>query len=138
MQERGVTTKGRHVLIVDSDENCRRMYAAILEHRGFVVSAAADCAAALDEASCEDLRVLLLDPHDCEQVALEALRREAATRGIPTLALTSWVTEPELSHIWGQGFDAVLLKPIMPTEVAEAVHAALDGVFSDPPRWKES
>ena len=138
MQDGGVTTTRRHVLIVDSDENCRRMYAAILEHRGFVVSAAADCAAALDEALCEDLRVLLLDPHDCEQVALEALRRETTARGIPTLALTAWVTEPELTHLWGQGFDAVLLKPIKPTEVAEAVDAAMDGVYPDPPRWKES
>lgn len=138
MQGSRVTTTGSQVLIVDSDENCRRMYAAILEHRGFVVSAAADCAAALPEASSEALRVLLLDPHDCEEAALGALRREAAARGIPTLALTSWVTEPELSRICEQGFDGVLLKPIKPTEVAEAVHAALDGVYPDSPRWKES
>ena len=135
MHDQSTRTSGSHVLIVDSDENSRRMYAAILEHRGFVVTVAAECADALREGECADLRVLLLDPHDCEQEALESLKQEAATRGIPTLALTSWVTEPELTRLSSQGFDAVLLKPIRPTEVAAAVSAALDGAFSDASRW---
>lgn len=131
-RQTGGTYEG-HILLVDGDEHSRRISSTVLQHRGFIVWASDDCAGAMSKASCAELRVLLVNPHDCEQVALAELRETATARGIPTLALTSRVTEPELATLCSQGFDAVLLKPISPNAVLEAVHTALRLVHQHQP-----
>lgn len=115
------------VLIVDADENCRRMYSTMLTHRGFPVEAAADCGAAIAEARTGVVRVIVIDPVECDREQLAELRGLTAARGIPVVALTSRVTEPELDAIRGDGYRAVLLKPVLPSQVADAVEQALDG-----------
>lgn len=120
----GTSTSG-HVLLIDRDENSRRIYSAMLQHLGFAVSAVSDCASALCDPCIDNLQVLLVNPHDCDEGELVRLRAAAAVRGAATLAITSRVTAPELAEICSDGFDAVLLKPIGPAEVAAAVRLAL-------------
>jgi DNA-binding response OmpR family regulator len=124
----GADPKLKRILLLDHDEHARRIYAAILEHRGYEVSSHSSCQEAVSVAERREAHLILVDPFACDEDCLERLRRVARESGIPALALTGRVTEPELASLCSAGFDVVLIKPIPPNEVAEAVQAAMNGL----------
>lgn len=124
----GAVPQLQRILLVDRDEHARLIYGAILEHRGYAVALESSCDDAIRIAEHEAAHLLVIDPHACEEPSVARLHAVARERGIPTLALTARVTEPDLTAVCSAGFDAVLIKPIPPSDVADAVHAALNGL----------
>jgi two-component system cell cycle response regulator DivK len=58
--------------------------------------------------------------------ALKILRADAATKGIPVIAVTASVMQQDRKQITEAGFDAYVGKPINLKEFLEAVRSALE------------
>lgn len=113
------------VLVVDDDDNVRRLVAAYLEREGYHVIQAADGAAALRavEASAPDLVVLdLMLPGTG---GLQVARRISAARELPILMLTARGDEDDVLRGFEAGADDYLVKPFSPRVLVARVRAIL-------------
>lgn len=114
----------KKVLIVDDDDDCRRIYTAALEHAGYSVLTANDGAEGVRMARSHGPSVILLDiamPVLDGLAALKQLRADPVTRTVPTLALSASASVHHATNLLAAGFDELLLKPIRPFEVVDAV-----------------
>lgn len=112
------------VLLVDDSEDCRIIYSAALAFAGYTVLTARDgaegvrlAADALPDLVLMDIEMPVLNGFD----ALRLLRAREPTRNIKVMALTARASSHQQSELKGAGFDDVLLKPITPMLVVEAV-----------------
>ena len=112
------------VLVVDDSEDCRIIYSAALAFAGYTVLTAGDgaegvrlAADAVPDLVLMDIEMPVLDGFD----ALRLLRAREPTRNITIMALTARASLHQQSELKGAGFDDVLLKPITPMHVVEAV-----------------
>ena len=113
------------ILVVDDDDNVRRLVAAYLEREGYLVTQAADGAAALRavEASTPDLVVLdLMLPGTG---GLQVARRISAARELPILMLTARGDEDDVLRGFEAGADDYLVKPFSPRVLVARVRAIL-------------
>lgn len=125
--ERAVAT----VLVVDDDADCRYIYSEALRAAGFRVLVAEDGvqAVAITRATTPD--IVLLDvamPHMDGRDAVRLLKSDPATRRITTIAVTSADALHRRGDLEEAGFDAVLLKPVLPQVVVVAVRQALEAI----------
>lgn len=123
--EREVAT----VLVVDDDADCRYIYSEALRAAGFRVLIAEDGvqAVAITRAASPD--IVLLDvamPHMDGRDAVRLLKSDPATSKITTIAVTAADALHRRGDLEEAGFDAVLLKPVMPQVVVVAVRQALE------------
>jgi CheY-like chemotaxis protein len=122
------------VLLVDDNVDTVEMYAVGLACAGYRPLTASDAWGALDRLKHERPDVVVMDLHlvgDREGWDLiEEIRVEPSSRGIPVLLLTG-NTDPSItSKAKRLGCAAVLIKPCLPDELAEAVKQVLPAVVT--------
>jgi CheY-like chemotaxis protein/anti-sigma regulatory factor (Ser/Thr protein kinase) len=112
------------VLVVDDNPVNRELARIVLESLGAEVTEAEDGLSALELASLLPVDVILLDirmPGLGGREALAAIRtRDGPNQDVPILAFTA-DTDIEISP---GGFDGLVRKPIVPADLAEAIHRA--------------
>lgn len=128
-----VTSRRPRVLLIDWDLHSRTIYGAMLQHRGFDVHVAERCELP-PEREWPAFDVVLVDPATCEPAALDTVRERASRHGLPVLALTFHAVPHELEAIRGNGFDQVLLRPMAPHDLVDAVRQAIGTRQSDTDR----
>jgi CheY-like chemotaxis protein len=97
---------------------------AALEYAGYEVQVAGDGLAALAAIRQERPDVVILDfamPLLSGPDVLTALKADRETSDIPVIACTAVAGLADVPAIRGQGFNDVLLKPVEPTAVVQAV-----------------
>jgi CheY-like chemotaxis protein len=134
-----MTTKPEHspkvdrasalVLLVDDDADSRELYAEYLSSiAGFEVMEAADGRQAVDltrerapDVVVMDMTLPILDGRG----AMQAIRGDEKTRATPIIALTGRA-ELRSSNEPATEFQVVLVKPCLPSALAEAITALLE------------
>jgi CheY-like chemotaxis protein len=116
------------VLVVDGHQDTREMYATALSHFGFETVTADDAARAVERARAThpDLIVteVALPQHDGFRL-LDDLKRDAWTRAIPVIVVTSLVESAVRERAGRAGCAAVLGKPCLPEDLARVVRTVL-------------
>ena len=120
------------VLLVDDNEDCRIIYGSTLRHAGYDVRTAIDGVQCLEQAALDKPDLILLDigmPRMDGMEALEKLKLNPSTNGIPVVAVSARVNKDQHEAVREAGFSEVLLKPITPAEILASVqrHLPLDG-----------
>ena len=117
------------ILIVEDNDKNLKLVRDVLQVKGF---------STLEAGTAED-GILLAREHKPDLIlmdihlpgisgieALKVLRAEAATAGIPVIAVTASVMQQDRKMITEAGFDAYVGKPINLKEFLDAVRAALE------------
>ena len=119
---------GPLVLIVDDNPGHRELYASFLDHHGFRVAEAADGHEGVAAARAVRPDVILMDlamPRLDGVEATRQLKSSPETSAIPIVVLTAHGLGPMRHDAEAAGCDVFLVKPILPSEVCEAVRQAL-------------
>ena len=113
------------ILVVDDDENLRRLVAAYLESEGYEVEQAADADAAFASVERREPHLILLDLMLPGLSGLEVARRIRLKRQIPILMLTARGSEEDVLQGFDAGADDYLVKPFSPKVLVARVRAIL-------------
>jgi CheY-like chemotaxis protein len=117
MDETGIT-----ILVVEDDEESRRLLCELFTLRGYDTVAASTGTHALELASEIGPRLIMMDiqlPDMTGSHALVALRANPITASIPVVAVTAFAMHGDRERILAEGFDGYLSKPI-------SVHTLVD------------
>ena len=120
------------ILIVEDDENSRMLARDVLQATGYRTAEVATAEEGLRLAHETPPDLILMDIHlpGMSGVdALQHLRGDPATRGIPVMAVTASAMTHDRPRIMAAGFDGYQTKPISVRELLEAVLTLLE-----PPR----
>jgi len=121
-----MTTTDGLVLIVDDNEKNLRLARDVLRYAGLRTIEAATAADGVRLAAEHLPDVILMDvrlPDSDGPAALVMLRGQAATAGIPVVAVTSSAMMGDRERLLAAGFDGYLEKPISVKDFAEQVRA---------------
>jgi two-component system, cell cycle response regulator DivK len=124
-----MTTKGV-VLIIEDNERNRKLARDILNHAGFETLEADSAEAGLALAAARCPGVVLMDvqlPGIDGLQALQRLRSDPATAGIPVIAVTAFAMKADRERFLAAGFDRYVEKPLDIREFPRQVAAALAG-----------
>jgi CheY-like chemotaxis protein len=126
----GVVARGRgsKVLLVEDEEQLRRVMKDLLERDGYVVTEAKDGIQALDQVDRHAPDIIVLDlnlPGLDGYSVLQQLRSRPATRGIPVMVLTAKGDEDNEVRVFELGADDFITKPFR----ARALSARLEAVL---------
>jgi len=121
-------TQSSKILLVDDDPAVRKVMRKGLEMGGFQVLEAGDGKTAIEMmAQGPDLVLQDLILPDITGYDLVAkLRARSQERPIPMLALSGFMEQPEGPWDTSDGFDALLVKPVGPSELVKIVKEWLD------------
>jgi len=122
-------TRGVSVLLVDDEDQLRRVMKDLLERDGYVVHEARDGIQALDQVDRVAPDIIVLDlnlPGLDGYAVLAQLRSRPTTQGIPVIVLTAKGDEDNEVRVFELGADDFLTKPFR----ARALSARLDAVLS--------
>jgi len=118
------TVSAKLVLLVDSHEDSRTIYTAILEHHGFVVAAAASGSDGVQLARerVPDLIVVEFSPPRQQSLdTIRALRALAGGGHVPIVALSTTLGDADRELLYAEGVSGYMVKPCPPlTLLAEA------------------
>ncbi len=120
--------RGAKVLLVEDEEQLRRVMKDLLEREGYIVSEARDGVQALDEVDRHAPDIIVLDlnlPGLDGYSVLQQLRSRPATRGIPVMVLTAKGDEDNEVRVFELGADDFITKPFR----ARALSARLEAVL---------
>jgi CheY-like chemotaxis protein len=120
--------QGTKVLLVEDEEQLRRVMKDLLEREGYVVSEARDGVQALDQVDRHAPDIIVLDlnlPGLDGYSVLQQLRSRAATRTIPVMVLTAKGDEDNEVRVFELGADDFITKPFR----ARALSARLEAVL---------
>jgi CheY-like chemotaxis protein len=129
---------GNHILIVDDYPDALDVWTLFLRSKGYVVSTAADGAAAIRQAErlLPDLIVLDLElPYISGIDVARHLRANPETHAIPLVAATGYSHPGQLDRARAAGFDSILIKPADPDDLLDEIERHLDsapGVLIQP------
>jgi CheY-like chemotaxis protein len=121
--------RGAKVLLVEDEEQLRRVMKDLLEREGYLVVEARDGVQALDEVDRHAPDIIVLDlnlPGLDGYGVLQQLRSRPATRGIPVMVLTAKGDEDNEVRVFELGADDFITKPFR----ARALSARLEAVLS--------
>ncbi len=121
--------QGRCVLLVEDEDQLRRVMRDILEREGFRVAEARDGAEALDEVDRHAPDLIMLDlnlPRIDGYTVLEKLRARPQTSHIPVIVLTAKGDEDNEVRVFQLGADDFMTKPFR----ARALSARLEAVMA--------
>jgi type II secretory ATPase GspE/PulE/Tfp pilus assembly ATPase PilB-like protein/CheY-like chemotaxis protein len=124
-----LTRKGAMVLLVDDEDQLRRVMRDLLERQGYTVVEARDGAQALEEVDRHAPDIVILDlnlPGVDGYSVLSQLRSRPATRQLPIIVLTAKGDEDNEVRVLELGADDFLTKPFR----ARALAARLEGALS--------
>ena len=116
------------ILIVEDNPDNMSLLEFLLQSAGHAVLTATDAEAGLTLARDEQPNLILMDIHLPGMDGLEAtglLKRDAATRAIPVIALTALAMKGDEDRIRAAGCDGYISKPIRYKEFLETVVAQL-------------
>jgi type II secretory ATPase GspE/PulE/Tfp pilus assembly ATPase PilB-like protein/CheY-like chemotaxis protein len=120
--------RGAKVLLVEDEEQLRRVMKDLLEREGYIVSEARDGVQALDEVDRHAPDIIVLDlnlPGLDGYSVLQQLRSRPATRDIPVMVLTAKGDEDNEVRVFELGADDFITKPFR----ARALSARLEAVL---------
>jgi len=120
--------QGTKVLLVEDEEQLRRVMKDLLEREGYIVSEARDGVQALDQVDRHAPDIVVLDlnlPGLDGYSVLQQLRSRPATRGIPVMVLTAKGDEDNEVRVFELGADDFITKPFR----ARALSARLEAVL---------
>lgn len=113
------------ILVVDDDENLRRLVAAYLESEGYTVTQAAEGNTALAAVEAQEPQLVVLDLMLPGITGLDVARRIRAKRKTPILMLTARGSEEDVLRGFEAGADDYLVKPFSPKVLVARVKAVL-------------
>jgi DNA-binding response OmpR family regulator len=116
------------VLLVDDEDDLRRVMRDLLEREGYAVQEARDGVQALDQVDRHAPDIIVLDlnlPGLDGYGVLSQLRSRTATRNIPVIVLTAKGDEENEVRVFELGADDFLSKPFR----ARALPARLEAVL---------
>jgi type II secretory ATPase GspE/PulE/Tfp pilus assembly ATPase PilB-like protein/CheY-like chemotaxis protein len=125
----GVESKGVKVLLVDDEEQLRRVMRDLLEREGYDIAEAADGPEAIDmvDQFAPDIIVLDLNLPTLDGYSvLTQLRTRPTTQNIPVIVLTAKGDEDNEVRVFELGADDFLTKPFR----ARALAARLDAILA--------
>lgn len=120
---------GKRVLVVEDDEDNRRIVTKILTLDGFEVAEAVDGNQALRMTRDWRPDLILLDlglPGLNGWEVAKQIKADAQLRSIPTIALTAFAMRGDEEQARAAGCDDYLPKPARPAEIRDIVHKYLD------------
>jgi DNA-binding response OmpR family regulator len=120
--------KGTTVLLVEDEEQLRRVMKDLLEREGYTVAEARDGVQALDQVDRFAPDVIILDlnlPGIDGYSVLSQIRSRPATRTIPVVVLTAKGDEDNEVRVFELGADDFITKPFR----AKALSARLEAVL---------
>lgn len=118
------------ILIVEDNEKNRLLLRDILHHHGHEVLEAVNGREGLDMAQEHLPDLIFMDiqmPVMSGLTAGEALRSDARTRDIKTVALTAFAMKGDRERILASGFDEYMSKPLDTRRLPELVAELLGG-----------
>ena len=120
------------ILVVEDQDSIRRMIEALVQARGYKVTAASSGVKALDVASVEPPDLVLLDltmpgQFDGFEVC-RRLRAEPATRTIPIIVITAMDDDASRTRATEAGANAYYTKPFSPIALLKEIER-----FGPPP-----
>jgi two-component system, cell cycle response regulator DivK len=116
------------ILIVDDNENNRKLARDVLEFAGFDTIEAAGGVESVALAQERIPALVLMDirmPDLSGTEALKLLKEDSRTAEIPVVALTSSTMRGDEQRFLAEGFDGYLAKPISVREFPDQVRAFL-------------
>jgi CheY-like chemotaxis protein len=117
------------VLIVDGHEDTRELYAITLPVFGSETLSIADEAGAFARAWQSHPDIIVTEiafPHRHDGFhLLEDLKRDARTRDIPVVVLTSFAEKEVRDQAEREGCAAIFFKPFLPEDLAQALRELL-------------
>jgi DNA-binding response OmpR family regulator len=120
--------RGTCVLLVEDEDQLRRVMKDLLEREGYTVAEAGDGVQALDQVDRFAPDIIILDlnlPGLDGYGVLAQLRSRPATRGIPVVILTAKGDEDNEVRVFELGADDFITKPFR----ARALSARLEAVL---------
>jgi DNA-binding response OmpR family regulator len=117
------------VLLVEDEEQLRRVLKDLLEREGYTVAEARDGIQALDQVDRHAPDIIVLDlnlPGVDGYTVLQQLRSRPATRAIPIVVLTAKGDEDNEVRVFQLGADDFITKPFR----ARALSARLEAVLA--------
>ena len=124
----GMGAKGITVLLVDDEDQLRRVMKDLLEREGYTIAEAADGVEALDQADRHAPDVIVLDlnlPTLDGYSVLSQLRSRPATREVPIIVLTAKGDEDNEVRVFELGADDFLTKPFRARALSARLEAAV-------------
>jgi two-component system cell cycle response regulator DivK len=112
------------ILLVEDNEDSRKIFRLILEHHGYSVLEARDGADGIRLAQQKGPDLILMDLSIPVIDGLEATRRirqDPSTCSIPIVALTAHARAEDRNQAHRAGCDGYLAKPVDPKQVVEEV-----------------
>ncbi len=122
-------THGVKVLLVDDEDQLRKVMRDLLERDGYVISEARDGVEALDQVDRVDPDIIVLDlnlPGLDGYGVLSHLRSRPATEHIPVVVLTARGDEDNEVRVFELGADDFLSKPFRSRALAARLQAVLN------------
>ena len=116
------------VLVVEDNALNLKLVRDVLGHAGYRVLEAGDAERGIEIARDEAPDLILMDiqlPGIDGVEALGRLRQDAATAGIPVVALTALAMNEDRERFLGAGFDGYLEKPLSVPELPGQVAALI-------------
>jgi len=116
------------VLVVEDNVANMKLATFLLQSAGHTVLSAADAEGGLTLARGEQPHLILMDIHLPGMDGLEAtalLKRDAATRAIPVIALTALAMKGDEERIRAAGCDGYIAKPMRYQEFLATIAAQL-------------
>ncbi|HJQ51211.1 MAG TPA: response regulator [Gaiellaceae bacterium] len=116
------------ILIVDDNENNRKLARDVLEYAGFDTAEATGGVEGVAMALEQQPALVLMDirmPDLSGTDALKLLREDSRTAEIPIVALTSSTMRGDEQRFIAEGFDGYLAKPISVREFPDQVRSYL-------------
>jgi two-component system, cell cycle response regulator DivK len=117
------------VLVVEDDSRSRKLVRDLLAFKGYEIIEAATGEEGVGLARERRPSLILMDirlPGIDGIQALDRLRAEVATRGIPVMAMTASVMSGDRQRVLDAGFDAFQSKPIKIKDFVAAVEQLLE------------
>ena len=120
---------GELILLVEDNDNNRMLVRDVLHATGYRVVEAENAEDGLRMAAEQQPALILMDiqlPGMNGIEALQRLRADPVTRGIPVIAVTASAMTQDRRQILAAGFDGYQAKPIDVTQFVAAVREMLD------------
>jgi two-component system, cell cycle response regulator DivK len=112
------------ILVVDDDEDSRRILKYGLGSAGYRVFFAENGAAAVELCQVVLPSLVIMDlamPEMDGYTATRVLKSDERTRDVPVIAWSARVFSTDASDLRSAGFDDVLPKPSLPADIIEAI-----------------
>lgn len=114
------------VLLVEDDDDSRELMAEVLTAEGYTVHPVASGREALRTLSERRVDVLVTDLGMSGMGGLEIARAaKAVAPALPVILVTGWAEREDVRQARGHEVDAVLLKPVDPESLTQAVVGSL-------------